>query len=58
MQLQTILRELNSPNVKLDTLVEKYTTAKECLEICRNRLSEAELQVKKLGSDGIEKFEE
>lgn len=57
-QLQTILRDLNSPNVALDTLVEKYSNARECLEICHKRLAEAQLQVKKLGADGIEKFEE
>lgn len=57
-RLQAILSELNSPNVELDTLVEKYSAAKECLEICRKRLSEAQLQINKLGADGIEKFDE
>ncbi len=57
-RLQTILSELNSPNVALDTLVEKYSAARECLEICRKRLAEAQLQINKLGADGIEKFEQ
>lgn len=56
-ELQDILRELNGQNVALDKLVEKYSKAKSCLEICRKRLSEAEMQVKTLGVDGLEDFE-
>ena len=56
-RLQAILAELNSPNVELDTLVEKYSRAKECLEICRKRLAEAQLKIEKLGAEGIENFE-
>lgn len=56
-ELQDILRELNGQNVALDKLVEKYSKAKSCLETCRKRLSEAEMQVKALGVDGLENFE-
>lgn len=57
-ELQDILRELGGQGVALDALVEKYARAKSCLEICRKRLSDAEMQVKKLGPDGAEAFEE
>lgn len=56
-ELQDILRELNGQNVALDKLVEKYSRAKSCFETCRKRLSEAEMQVKALGVDGLENFE-
>lgn len=55
-ELQNILRELNGQNVPLNQLVEKYSRAKKCLEICRNRLSEAEMQVKILTENGQEDF--
>lgn len=57
-ELQSVLRELNDSAVPLDKLVEKYSQARACLEICRKRLGEAELQVKKLGKNGVEVFEE
>ena len=57
-KLQDILRELGGQGVALDMLVKKYSEAKKCLEICRKRLSEAEMQVKQLGQDGLEDFHE
>ncbi|MBR6389125.1 MAG: exodeoxyribonuclease VII small subunit [Opitutales bacterium] len=56
--LQNILRELGGQGVALDQLVKKYSEAKECLEICRKRLSEAEMQVKQLGENGLADFDE
>jgi exodeoxyribonuclease VII small subunit len=57
-QLQAVLRELNDSQVPLDKLVEKYSRARTALEVCRKRLGEAELEVKKLGKNGLEDFEE
>ncbi len=57
-ELQSILRELNDSKVPLDKLIEKYKLAKDCLNICRARLGEAELEVKKLGKNGLENFQD
>ena len=57
-QLQKLLHELNDSQVPLDQLISKYSQARVCLEICRKRLGEAELEVKKLGKNGPENFEE
>lgn len=57
-ELQSILKELNVSQVPLNLLVEKYSRARECLKFCRERLGEAELQVKKLAKDGLESFDD
>ena len=56
-ELQEILKDLNGQAVVLDKLVEKYVRAKLCLEVCRKRLSEAEMQVKILTENGQEDFQ-
>ena len=55
-ELQGVLKELGGQGVPLDELVEKYARAKRCLEICRERLSEAEMRVKILSENGEEDF--
>jgi len=53
-RLEEILTELESAQIPLASLVEKYAEAAGCLENCRARLEEAELKVRKLSEKGFE----
>lgn len=55
-ELEEILAQLENPQVPLSELVEKYGRARECLDVCRKRLDDAELTVKKLSQNSFEDF--
>lgn len=55
-ELEAILAQLENPQIPLAELVEKYARAKECLDVCRKRLDDAELVVKKLSQNAFEDF--
>ena len=55
-ELEEILAQLENPQVPLAELVDKYGRARECLDVCRKRLDDAELAVKKLSGGAFENF--
>ena len=55
-ELEDILKELENTQTPLEDLVERYKRAQECLAICRKKLDDAEMKIKKLEPDGEEDF--
>lgn len=55
-ELEDILVQLENPQIPLSDLVSKYERAKECLNLCRKKLDDAELVIKKLSKDSSEDF--
>ena len=59
--LETVIGELESGNVPLEKLVEKYEEGTSLLKICHKRLNQAELKIDKLrekaGQPGFENFD-
>ena len=55
-ELEDILKELENTQTPLEDLVERYKRAQECLAICRKKLDDAELVIKKLSKDSSEDF--
>jgi len=57
--LETIIQELESGEVPLAELVEKYQAGSELLKVCNKRLEEAELKIQKLNiKNGQAEFED
>lgn len=59
--LETVIEELESGNVPLEKLVEKYEEGTSLLKVCHKRLNQAELKIEKLrekaGQPGFENFD-
>ena len=56
-ELEDILERLENSQVSLDDMVKSYERAKECLRLCRKKLGDAELKIKKIdASGGMEDF--
>lgn len=47
-ELETIINELESGEVDLDTSIEKYTKAMKLVSLCDNKLKSVEEQVNKI----------
>lgn len=47
-EIEKILAELRSENIDVDTLAAKVARASSLIELCRQRLHNTELEVKKL----------
>lgn len=47
-ELETIINELESGEVDLDTSIEKYTKAMKLVKMCDNKLKNIEEQVNKI----------
>lgn len=47
-ELETIINELESGEVDLDTSIEKYTKAMKLVSLCDNKLKNVEEQVNKI----------
>ncbi len=55
-ELEQLLAEMESGSLGLDASISKYERAKECLDICRQKLQEAELRINKIDGDILEPF--
>ncbi len=59
--LETVIGELESGNVPLEKLVEKYEEGTSLLKVCHKRLNQAELKIEKLrektGQPGFDNFD-
>ena len=55
-ELEEILERLENSQTPLEGLVERYQRAQECLALCRKKLDDAEMKVKKLSKNGEEDF--
>ncbi len=59
--LETVIGELESGNVPLEKLVEKYEEGTSLLKVCHKRLNQAELKIEKLrkkaGQPAFENFD-
>ena len=59
--LETVIGELESGNVPLEKLVEKYEKGTSLLKVCHKRLNQAELKIEKLrvktGQPGFDNFD-
>lgn len=56
-ELQKLLAELEDSSLSLDDSLAKYARAKECLDICRKRLKDAELKISVINGGSVEKFD-
>ncbi|MBO5254305.1 MAG: exodeoxyribonuclease VII small subunit [Opitutales bacterium] len=55
-ELEQLLAEMESGSLSLDASIDKYERAKKCLDICRQKLNNAELRINKINGDTIEPF--
>lgn len=53
-ELETIINELESGEVDLDTSIAKYTKAMKLVSLCDNKLKQVEEQVNKIVTDNGE----
>lgn len=53
-ELEKLLEELESASPTLDESLEKYERAKCCLDVCKARLAQAELKIRKIDNTGAE----
>jgi len=53
-ELETIINELESGEVDLDTSIAKYTKAMKLVSLCDNKLKQIEEQVNKIVTDNGE----
>lgn len=53
-ELEKLLEELESASPTLDESLEKYERAKRCLYVCKARLAQAELKIRKIDNTGAE----
>ena len=53
-ELETIINELESGEVDLDTSISKYTKAMKLVSLCDNKLKQIEEQVNKIVTDNGE----
>ena len=53
-ELEKLLEELESASPTLDESLEKYGRAKRCLDVCKARLAQAELKIRKIDNTGAE----
>lgn len=52
-ELETILNELEKPDVDVDVLASKVERASELIRLCRERINNAQLQIEK-AVDGLD----
>ncbi len=55
-ELEQLLAEMESGSLSLDASITKYERAKKCLDICRQKLDDAELRISKISGDTPEPF--
>ena len=51
-ELEVLVQELEDGSLSLDESLEKYARAKECLDFCRKKLSDAELKINRINETG------
>jgi|GEM_PF-2443062 len=56
-ELRKLLDQLEDSSLSLDDSLAKYARAKECLDICRKRLKDAELKISVINAGTVEKFD-
>ncbi len=56
-ELEKLLAEMESGSLSLDASITKYERAKECLDICKKKLDDAELRISKIDGDIAESFD-
>ena len=55
-ELEQILEQLENGSLSLDDSISKYERAQECLNVCRQKLENAELRINKINGNSLEKF--
>ena len=55
-ELEELLEQLENGSLSLDESINKYERAQECLNICRQKLENAELRINKVNGTSLEKF--
>ena len=55
-ELEQILKQLENGSLSLDDSISKYERAQECLNVCRQKLENAELRINKINGNSLEKF--
>ena len=56
-ELEKLLAEMESGSLSLVASITKYERAKECLDICKKKLDDAELRISKIDGDIAEPFD-
>ena len=51
VQIESLLKSLEAENVPLESLLEKFEEGKKLLKVCKARLKEAQLKIKKMEAD-------
>ena len=55
-ELEQLLEQLENGSLSLDESINKYERAQECLNVCRQKLENAELRINKVNGASLEKF--
>lgn len=55
-ELEQLLEQLENGSLSLDESISKYERAQECLNVCRQKLENAELRINKVNGASLEKF--
>ncbi len=55
-ELEKLLSDMESGELSLDQSISKFERAKECLDICRKKLDDAQLRINKVNGDLLEPF--
>ena len=55
-ELEQLLEQLENGSLSLDESINKYERAQECLNVCRQKLENAELRLNKVNGASLEKF--
>ena len=55
-ELEELLEQLENGSLSLDESINKYERAQECLNICKQKLENAELRINKVNEASLEKF--
>lgn len=55
-ELERLLADMENVEMPLEKSVDKYERAKYCLDVCRRKLGNAELRIKKINGETAEEF--
>lgn len=55
-ELEQLLSEMEGGELSLEKSIDKYERAKKCLDICRKKIENAELRIRKINGEELEDF--
>ena len=55
-ELEKLLSDMENGELSLDESINKFERAKQCLDICRKKLDDAQLRINKITADSLAPF--